>query len=191
MCRDTKVLSRFVWDKVRQQKNIYVETQTTIVPTNKEVETMSVDKKLDSILQRLGSIEDRISALEENAPKRSKKRLTTVPLGEKVGFNPWVLATMSDTGVDSNGNVSLDVLDTLKPTIEVLLNQHKEKIDSLNAEQVAKKTNKAINTQSGYLNRLTRMGLVQKRKHGKEAYFRVTDTGIAHIQKIYPDMVQQ
>lgn len=148
----------------------------------------SVDKKLDSIIQRLGSIEDRITALEGNDTKKSKKRLTTVPLGERVGFSPWVLATLSDTGVDASGNVSLDILDTLKPTITILIDQRKEEVDMLNAEQVAKKTSKAINTQSGYLNRLSRMGLVQKRKHGKEAYFRITDEGIETVKKIYPDL---
>ena len=149
---------------------------------------MTVEKKLDLIFQRLGSIEERISALEGNEEKKPKKRLSTVPLGERANFNPWVMATLSDTGVDTGGNIYFDVLETLKPTITVLLDQHKLNNGMLNAQQVAEKTKKATNTQSGYLNRLNRMGLVQKRKRGKEAYFRITEEGICTIRKVYPDL---
>jgi DNA-binding transcriptional ArsR family regulator len=149
---------------------------------------MAIEEKLDVIIRRLGVIEERITKLEEGEIKKPKKRAIAVPLGDKYQLNPWVIATMYGTGIDRLGNISFDALDSLKPTIKALVNAYSQKNKMLTAAQVKKVTKRERNTESGHLNRLHRMGLVEKRKQGKETLYRLTAEGKSIIGRLYPTL---
>jgi len=84
------------------------------------------------------------------------------------GSNPWARdAALSLLDDRIEKQVIKASFETYRPTLDAL----KSEPGGLSAEEVAKKTGRKRNTESTYLNRLYRAGLVKKKKQGNKVLY--------------------
>lgn len=144
-------------------------------------------EKNKEVLGRIGRLEQQVSDLS-SITKEIKDMLKTfatenkpnaIPEKEVRGVpyvsdaNPWALETsktISETR-KMRDFISSARIDTYKVTLKAL----KDKGDWLSAAEVGEITKRRRNTESTYLNRLYRAGLVEQKSDGNKALYKYCD----------------
>jgi hypothetical protein len=83
--------------------------------------------------------------------------------------NPWALQTAIELGSALASDIA--PLRTYSATIEAL----KSSEDGCTAEEVSQKTGRSRNTESGYMNRLFNVGILDKFKSGRKTKYMLKD----------------
>jgi len=146
---------------------------------------------MESKISKMSLIEDRLSRVESVLSReqaRSERKPTDIFLGpERATSNPWVDTALRElTQIDTSRFVE-QTRETLKPTVKVLLDSK----TGLDAQRVGQGTGRERNTESYYLNRLCRMGLVEKIKKRRKVLYKIPKKEVERVLKIYPEFRNQ
>lgn len=141
-------------------------------------------------------MDDKLSLLEENKAQLETidKRVTEIEKNwvykqddeilldtDRGAVNPWLEASLNRLHAVESEKYVLQSQKTLQSTIKVLSETEK----GLDAEAVSKLTGKERNTESYYLNKLSRMGLVNKRRLGRKVIYKINKEMIEQIQSMF------
>jgi len=130
------------------------------------------------LLQEIREIKSQTQAIEE----KTREPIDEALLGPNdYEPNPWAKYTaLKLMKPEVNQQEIEESTKSFRPTISALISSEQP----LTAEEVAEKTGRARNTESGYLNKLVRADLVVKTEAEGKKYFSIKDR--AFIEKYFP-----
>jgi hypothetical protein len=135
----------------------------------------------------MSTIEDRLSRVEtiltRELPIEEGKLSDIFISSDRARSNPWLNTALQELAQIDAQSFVRQTHETLKPTIMALLNSAK----GLDAEAVGRQTGRERNTESFYLNRLCRMGLVEKSKKGRMIEYKISNKGRKKLSEVFPE----
>ena len=138
---------------------------------------------MEKQLGMLQVLDERMKKVESTTFHKPKIESEIFIEPTKTSVNPWLRTAISElTTVESEKYVEQS-RETLKSTIKALLDTNK----AASTKKVAAITGKERNTESYYLNKLCRMGLVTKQKKGRQVLYKIVDEEKA--RKLFPEVI--
>ena len=125
---------------------------------------------LDSQESKLQVLEERISNIGHSVETAPRKADEVFLEASKTSVNPWLEASLRRLNTFEAERYITQMRETLESTIKALSSSRR----GMDAEAVAKVTGKERNTESYYLNKLCRMGLVSKEREGRKVIYKIS-----------------
>lgn len=138
---------------------------------------------MEKQLGMLQVLDERMKKVEDTTFTKPKTESEIFLEPTKTSVNPWLRTALNElTTVESEKYVEQS-RETLKSTIKALLDINK----ATSTKKIAAITGKERNTESYYLNKLCRMGLVTKQKRGRQVLYKIIDG--KKVQKLFPEVI--
>lgn len=138
-------------------------------------------EKKDDVIKKLEEIEKNFGDRLEELEKKIDEVRTNVNIShfqedtlKDMGFSHWVRESLQP-------RMSVSIVGALEETIRPTVSALVENPSGLKAEEVSRITGRRRNTESGILNKLARIGTVQKTKQGRAVFFKITEEGKTRI----------